>query len=157
VIGGVSSSNNLSAAAALVDGLPQGLEVNAVMFAVTAPGADVLPWDEHWCRELGPHKHSGMLGCRVSPTVASEWNRTMDKRWSKLHRRAATEVRRKLGNDAVVLVARALELQHRGVKHAHPVLLAATPRQRKKAKAQLQHTVQHPAMRKSRLLWMTRV
>ena len=193
--------DNLSAADALVgDEMPKGLDVKAAMLAVTAPGAELLPWDERGCRPLGPHKHSGKLGCRVDVAAAGEWNRTMDRRWSKLHRRAATEVRRKLGNDSVVLLTRGIELQHRGVKHAHPVLLAATPRQRagaaayrdrlellapqygfgfvsqkirpqhvkaaaaylssyfvtgKKEKAQLQHTVQHPAMRKSRLLWMT--
>lgn len=193
--------DNRSAADALVgDGMPRGLDVKAAMLAVTAPGAESLPWNERDCRSLGPHKHSGKLGCRVDARAADEWNRTMDKRWSQLHRRAATEVRRRLGNDSVVLLTRGIELQHRGVKHAHPVLLAATPKQRagaaayrdrleilapkygfgfvsqklrpqhvkaaaaylssyfvtgKREKAQLQHTVQHPAMRKSRLLWMT--
>src|SRR5437868_11711106 len=33
--------------------------------AVTAPGSDELPWDETACAGLGPHRHSGELGCKV--------------------------------------------------------------------------------------------
>jgi hypothetical protein len=33
-----------------------------LLSAVTAPGADCLPWDERVCAGLGEHKHSGQLG-----------------------------------------------------------------------------------------------
>ncbi len=192
---------------------PGKLPGQAVMLAVTAPGArhvwdpqtgevicEGLPWDEGWCAHLGDHRHSGRLGCRVDPVKAADWNRTADARWSKLHRAAAGWVRRRYGADALVMLCRGLELQKRGVKHAHPVFLATTPRQRqaveayaqrlserapyygfgyaerkvkpqpargaaaylssyfvtgKKGKTTLQDTVQHPSMRRSRLLWMT--
>jgi hypothetical protein len=192
---------------------PGKLPAMAVMLAVTAPGArhvwnpatgeiicEGLPWDLAWCAHLGEHRCSGPLGCRVELVKAADWNRTADARWSKLHRAVAGWVRRRCGNDALVMLTRGLELQKRGVKHAHPVLLATTPRQRhavelyakrmserapfygfgyverkvkpqsckgaaaylssyfvtgKKGKTTLQETVQHPAMRRSRLLWMT--
>jgi hypothetical protein len=200
---------NLKATDALT---PGHLEPQAVLLAVTGPGArptwdeqgevtcEGLPWDERHCAHRGPHKHAGPDGCRVDPWKGAEWNRTADARWSKLHRRAATETRRRFGNDALVLLTRAIEVQHRGVKHFHPVLLCTTMRHRfgvefyakrlselagqygfgyverkikpqpasaaaaylsayfvkgKKEKAQLQHSVQHPAMRGSRILWMT--
>jgi hypothetical protein len=192
---------------------PGELPGQAVMLAVTAPGArpiwdpatgevicEALPWDGAHCAHLGPHTHSGPKGCRVDPWVAAKWNRTADERWSKLHRRAATETRRKYGNDGLVLLTRVKEIQKRGVVHWHPVLLATTPRQRaavdlyrdrlaklapsygfgfvsekvraqeakgaaaylsaylvtgKKKKAQLQESVQHPALKKGRLIWLT--
>jgi hypothetical protein len=188
--------DNLRATGSLTTGTR--LPAQAVMLAVTAPGArhtwdengevitEGLPWDEEWCSQAGEHTHS--------------WNRTADGRWSKLHRRARERVVRSYGKQSVVLLTRVIEVQARGVKHYHPVLLATTPRQRaavqayrnaladlapahgfgfvsekvkpqeatasaaylsaylitgKKEKAQLQHSVQHPAMRKSRVVWMT--
>lgn len=120
----------------------------AVMLAVTAPGSkpawdretgevicDGIPWDESYCAGRGPHKHSGKLGCRAELYRATQWNMTADARWSVLHRRAATAVRRKYGKDALVLLVRAKELQKRGLIHWHPVLLATTPVQRAAVRA----------------------
>jgi hypothetical protein len=120
-----------------------GLDGQAVMLAITAPGTqhvydpatgevicEGIPWDEAWCSHRGPHKHSGPDGCRADPLKATAWNLTADERWSKLHRRAATETRRIFGNDGLMLLCRALEKQKRGLKHFHPALAAATPRQR---------------------------
>ena len=42
------------------------LRGDILLSAVTAPGADELPWDEQACAALGEHKHSGKLGCRVA-------------------------------------------------------------------------------------------
>lgn len=202
--------DNLDQCGELTPGRLPGL---AVMLAVTAPGVrpvwdpetgevicEALPWDEHHCAHRGEHRHSGEDGCRVERSAAVKWNETADGRWSSLHRAAATSTRRTYGNDALVMLCRGLEIQKRGVKHAHPVLLATTPRQRKAvqayrdhlarlapshgfgfvsekvkpqgakgsaaylsaylvtgkgSKATLQETVQHPAMRRSRVLWMT--
>lgn len=93
-----------------------------LMSAVTAPGADALPWDEPRCAALGPHVHSGMLGCRVVGWAAEEWNRTAPERWRRLHRRAYQETVRKTGPGSVRLLARVWEIQSRGVLHVHPVL-----------------------------------
>ena len=67
---------------------------SVVLLAVTAPGADRLPWDESHCRPLGDHRHSGSLGCRVHPVAAREWNQSASDRWRRLHRRAYQAVRR---------------------------------------------------------------
>lgn len=202
--------DNFRAADVLTPGCP--LPAKAVMLAVTPPGArpiwdadtgevicDGLPWDDDHCAHRGDHRHSGIDGCRVQPAAAVKWNETADRRWSRLHRAAATATRRLYGNDALRLLGRAIEIQKRGVKHFHPVLLATTPRQRtavdfyrdylarrapyygfgfvsekvrpqetagaaayissylvvgKGGKATLQESVQHPAMRRSRLLWV---
>ena len=105
--------------------------------AVTAPGADVLEWDVQNCSALGPHKHSGLLGCRVCGRQADPWNREAAGRWRRLHRRAYQETVRECGPGSVVLVARVWELQARGVLHVHPVLGYATGRQKAGARAYL--------------------
>ena len=99
-----------------------------VVLAVTAPGADQLPWDEAHCRELGPHVHSGPRGCRVDRLAAQRWNATASKRWTRLNRRVQQAVCRH-GVPPRLLV-RIFELQHRGVLHVHPVLGFKTPAER---------------------------
>ena len=90
-----------------------------VVLAVTAPAPTQLPWDEHHCRGLGVHTHSGLLGCRVVPrgsTVERE-------RIGPLATPASTGL--PSGLPARVrprLLVRAFERQHRGVLHVHPVL-----------------------------------
>jgi len=205
--------DNFTRADALTPGCP--LPPKAVMLALTPPGAlpvwdretgevicDALPWDESHCAHRGDHRHSGKDGCRVEPHQAITWNESADKRWSRLHRAAATATRRRFGNAALRQLGRAIEIQKRGVKHFHPVLLATTASQRaavdfyrdylarrapyygfgfvsekvrpqevkgaaaylssyfvtgKRGKATLQETVQHPSMRRSRLLWVNPV
>src|SRR5438270_4354624 len=93
-----------------------------LMSAVTAPGAAELPWDEAACVGLGPHQHSGMLGCRVRQGAADEWNRSAPERWRRLHRRAYQETVRRTGPGSVRLLVRVWEIQTRGVLHVHPVL-----------------------------------
>jgi hypothetical protein len=95
---------------------------DVLMSAVTAPGTELLPWDEAGCAALGPHKHSGLLGCRVEHGAADEWNRTAPDRWRRLHRRAYQETVRRTGPKSVRLLARVWEIQGRGVLHVHPVL-----------------------------------
>ena len=99
-----------------------------VLLAVTAPGADQLPWDESHCRPLGNHRHSGSLGCRVDPVAARDWNESASKRWRDLHRRAYQAVRRH--GVRCTLLVRTFERQRRGVLHVHPVLGFGTPAER---------------------------
>ncbi len=99
-----------------------------MVLAVTAPGQDVLPWDEAQCRELGPHVHSGTLGCHVARYAAAAWNLTTSARWRRLHRRVYQAVRRH--GVRPVLLARVFEKQRRGVLHVHPVLGFKTPAER---------------------------
>ena len=101
---------------------------SVVVLAVTPPGRDTLPWDDAHCRRLGPHAHSGSLGCRVLPNAARAWNGTASDRWRRLHRRAYQCVRRH-GVKPTLLV-RAFEKQRRGLLHVHPVLGIKTPADR---------------------------
>jgi hypothetical protein len=75
------------------------------LVTVTAPGDDQLPRDE-----------SG----KVVLHAAHEWNRTAQRRWSELHRRALQATRR-AGFD-VKSLARVWQMQSRGVLHLHLVL-----------------------------------
>lgn len=104
-------------------------DTTCVMPTVTAPGADVLPWDEDFCAPLGPHEHSGALGCRVDLERAREWNATCSERWRKLHDAAQRATERDTGRRAWML-ERAHEKQIRGMLHVHPVFAFGTARQK---------------------------
>lgn len=73
------------------------LEGEILLSAVTAPGADLLGWDERLCEGLAEHAHSGRLGCRVDEAVARAWNESAPGRWRRLHRRAYQEAVRQTG------------------------------------------------------------
>jgi hypothetical protein len=104
---------------------------DVAMVAVTAPGvAEGLPWDTRKCSHPAEQKCSGRHGCVVLAAAADDWNRTADRRWSKLHDAAAAAVRRKHGPGALRLLAYSTEMQRRGVLHLHLVLGVATVRQR---------------------------
>ena len=96
------------------------------LVTVTAPGVNVLPWDEEVCRVKGLHEHGGPVGCRVVRQEASEWNRTAPRRWSELHRRAYQATVRALGYGPTCL-GRVWQLQTRGVLHVHLVLGRGSP------------------------------
>ena len=96
---------------------------NVLISAVTAPGADQLPWDESVCAALGEHKHRGRARlprrrARSPPAGTAEPRHG----WRRLHRRAYQETVRRHGPGSVLLLARVWELQARGVLHVHPVL-----------------------------------
>jgi hypothetical protein len=109
-----------------------------LLSAVTAPGADQLPWDEDCCAALGDHQHSGQLGCRVQQLAADEWNRSAPDRWRRLHRRAYQETVKQHGPRSALLLARVWEIQSRGVLHVHPVVACGTARQMAGARAYLE-------------------
>lgn len=104
--------------------------------AITAPGKDVLPWDEDYCRSRrGPHTHSGTKGCRVEQRPLREWCETLGFRWAKL-RNAAQQAtyratREKYGEgERVWVIERVWEPQKRGAPHCHLVVPFGTPRER---------------------------
>jgi hypothetical protein len=74
------------------------------LVTITAPGADVLPWD----------------GDHVEATAAVIWNRTAAERWSKLNRACRERLRR--ADLKSPLLSYVWQLQRRGVLHAHLVL-----------------------------------
>lgn len=106
--------------------------VPVVTIAITAPGAERLPWDDHYCYETRgkrrPHRHEGPKGCRVMERQAREWSDVCVWNWQKLRQaaRLATkrELARKYGGDGFVpwIIARVWEPQKRGVPHLHLVM-----------------------------------
>lgn len=91
------------------------------LITVTPPGADVLPWDPTLCTERGPHDHSGPAGCKVERNAAEEWNLSVPRRWTGLHKKAQQRIVREFGRRAQVL-ARVFQLQARGLLHVHVVM-----------------------------------
>jgi hypothetical protein len=92
------------------------------LVTLTAPGADVLPWDPAKCPS-GEHACSGKLGCRVHWVAAAIWNSTVTKRLGDLLKVARERTRRKHGrNVRVEVLAYVCESQQRGVFHPHVVL-----------------------------------
>jgi len=106
----------------------------AVLFTVTPPGADQLPWDESKCLLAGPHKHNGELGCEVEAGQALLWNESAQARFTAAQREAkrrADRALRAMGSDRrISKLLSWWELQKRGVLHAHIVLPMSDPQER---------------------------
>lgn len=85
----------------------------------TAPGSDVLPWDESVCNHSADLACSGKLGCKVERVAAAMWNGAAPQVWSWL----MTEIRRLLpGVD--VQFWKCWETQDRGMLHMHAIIRA---------------------------------
>jgi hypothetical protein len=97
----------------------------SVMFSVTAPGADLYPFDPQFCSHSPSQRCSGRLGCRVAPATAEAFNRHAGKWWSELHRAAKVRADRSAGYKGK-LAARVWEKQARGLAHLHGVVSVAT-------------------------------
>jgi hypothetical protein len=87
------------------------------LITVTAPGANRFPCSRETCGHKGKHHQRQADGCRVDPRAAERWNKTCEKRWSEVHRRARQRVRRQ-GHDLAFL-ARVFQMQARGLLHIH--------------------------------------
>jgi hypothetical protein len=98
----------------------------SVMFSVTAPGANVFPFDVRYCTHSADEKCSGSLGCRVDPDAARAFNRRAGEWWSQLHRAAKVRADRATGFKGR-LAARVWEKQRRGLAHLHGVISVETP------------------------------
>ena len=124
---------------AYADQVPDGVRSPRVLVsAVTAPGVEGgMEWDEHHCRALGEHEHSGQLGCRVRASQATAWNESAAERWRDLHRQAYQRCRRE-GLRPWLLV-RVWEIQKRGVLHVHPVFAYSTLEEKRSADRYLEH------------------
>jgi hypothetical protein len=96
------------------------------MFSVTAPGADLYPFDPRFCLHSPGEKCSGRIGCRVDPAMAEAFNRRAGKWWGELHRAAKTRADRETGRKGKLL-ARVWEKQARGLAHLHGVLSVGSP------------------------------
>lgn len=97
----------------------------AYFFTLTAPGADVLPWDRSQCRHSGGVTCSGSIGCVVEELALAVWHDDIGIRWS----RVIEDVRRELnpGETGLPLRERSIRLEYmrtwepqkRGALHAH--------------------------------------
>jgi hypothetical protein len=96
-----------------------------IMVAITAPGADRLPWDETHCHHPNGGQHGGKRGCRVQQRAAREWSETASTRYGMLRQTAAQHTRRH-APAPVNLLERVWEPQRRGVPHLHLVLGAGS-------------------------------
>jgi hypothetical protein len=96
-----------------------------------------MEWDEQNCRHLGPHRHTGELGCRVRISRSAPWNESAAKRWRDLHRQVYQRCRRERLRPR--LLARVWEMQKRGLLHVHPVLGCSTPSEKRAAERYLHH------------------
>lgn len=108
----------------------------SVMFSLTAPGADVYPFDPGFCSHGAGAKCSGTIGCRVSPAHEASFNMGAGKAWSDLHRRTKIRADRSTGFRGR-LEARVWEKQRRGLAHLHGVIATSTPAEVAWAKAYL--------------------
>jgi hypothetical protein len=106
----------------------------SVMFSVTAPGADLYPFDPRFCSHSPSQRCSGRLGCRVAPELAAAFNRNAGKWWSELHRAAKVRADRATGFKGK-LACRVWEKQKRGLAHLHGVISVKSPTHRRWAEA----------------------
>jgi hypothetical protein len=98
----------------------------SVMFSVTAPGADLYPFDPRFCSHSPSQRCSGAIGCRVAPDLAVAFNHQAGKWWSELHRAAKTRADRATRFKGK-LAARVWEKQKRGLAHMHGVISVESP------------------------------
>jgi hypothetical protein len=93
---------------------------------LTAPGADLLPWDTSLCTHAPGEKCSGEKGCSVEWIYREVYNRTFSARRSRLHEaacKAADRFVRRIGYEGKLPrnVGAVSGPQRRGVLHAHVV------------------------------------
>lgn len=98
----------------------------SVMFSVTAPGADLFPFDARWCSHPADARCSGRTGCRVNPEAARAFNQKAGRWWSELNRVAKQRADRATGFKGGI-AARVWEKQKRGLAHLHGVVPVSTP------------------------------
>lgn len=110
----------------------------AVMYTLTPPGADVLPWDGTRCSHPPDVACSGSRGCVVESGARARWNASCQRRLSRLYETVQAAVRRELGMRANVL-AIGKEAQKRGPIHVHYVLGVETADELRAAKAFRRH------------------
>jgi len=92
----------------------------AWLLTVTAPGADVLPWDRSLCSHSEGVDCAGDLGCVVEAQALALWHGGLGLRWSHL----VQDLRRVLGPGVRVEYFKVWEPQRRGALHAHAMVRA---------------------------------
>lgn len=121
-----------------VNGAAAGERVELIV--VTAPGANVLPWDRSQCTHSDGVRCSGRLGCVTDKDALSLWNSDVESRWTALNRAASARARRRCGRH--VMAFRAWEPQRRGALHMNVVVPCTTAREIASATAYRQALVE---------------
>src|SRR5215212_6994359 len=91
---------------------------SVALVTITAPGRDRLGWDTSRCEHAPSLECSGRLGCQVDGGARLRWNRSAQRRWRELHRRASQHVRRRMPGQLKILDL-TWEYQLRGLLHKH--------------------------------------
>lgn len=110
----------------------------AVMYTLTPPGKNVLPWDLSLCAHLPGVKCDGRLGCVVEAGARRAWNETCPRRPSRLYETVQAAVVRDVGVRANVL-AIGKEAQRRGPVHVHYILGMETRSERAAGESFVRH------------------
>lgn len=110
----------------------------AVLYTLTPPGADVLPWDRSRCAHPASGTCSGERGCVIEEEARKAWNASCQKRASRLYETVQAAVKREVGIRANVLTI-AKEAQKRGAVHFHYALGVETRPELRAAKAFRRH------------------
>lgn len=87
---------------------------------LTAPGADVLPWDTSRCSHSPEVACTGALGCVADRESAGRWNATAPQRWSWF----IQYLRREIGG---IEFFKTWETQRRGLLHLHGLVRVSRP------------------------------
>lgn len=111
----------------------------AVMYTLTPPGKDVLPFDRSRCTHHPSVACSGKhFGCVIEEQARRAWNASCQRRLSRLYETVQAAVKREVGVRANVL-AIGKEAQKRGAVHVHYVLGVETREEKAAAKAFRRH------------------
>ena len=99
---------------------------------LTAPGADVLPWDRDRCtHEEGVACSGALLGCVVEAEAAARWNGSAPQRWSWF----VLYLRREIGK---LEFFKTWETQERGLLHLHAMVRVSAPITRRRMRSTMQ-------------------
>jgi hypothetical protein len=110
----------------------------AVLYTLTPPGVNALPWDRSRCSHAADVPCSGRLGCVIEEAARKAWNETSQKRLSRLYETVQAAVKREVGMRANVL-AIGKEAQKRGAVHFHYALGVESALELRAAKAFRRH------------------
>jgi hypothetical protein len=98
------------------------------LITVTAPGVDLLPWDEAQCTHPAGENCSGKKGCQVQEDRLAFWNLRARGNWSKMHRNVGRWTRYRCKR--LELLGYVWQFQDRGALHVHLVVGVKTPANR---------------------------
>jgi len=109
---------------------------------LTAPGADVIPWDRSRCSHGAEVRCGGGQGCVADADALALWHAGLPQRWSWF----MTYLRRALPHVDVQFF-KTYELQQRGALHLHVMMRFAGPVSQRSFKAAVRGCARHSVVR----------